>query len=201
MGKNLIISIGRQYGSGGREIGKKLAERLEYNYYDTLLLENASKGSGLSEEVIAKYDEKLANKWFNASLGMVSASERHMLPVPLRTAIVQFEEIRKIGKQGRSVIVGRCADQILKEQDNVLSVFIHAEMEHRIRRVSERNHLSEAEAKKRIRNTDKERAAYYNYYTDKEWGKTETYHLCVDSGLFGIDGAVNILYEAVGACE
>ncbi|MCD8086024.1 MAG: cytidylate kinase-like family protein [Clostridiales bacterium] len=193
---SLIITIGRQYGSGGREIGKRLAERLGYDYYDTVLLEKASQGSGLSEDVIARYDERLADKWMNASLGMSGATEHHKLPLPLRVAFGQFEEIRKIGKCGRAVIVGRCADQILKEQDNVFSAFIYADMALRIARVANRNHISEDEAKKRIRNTDKNRANYYSYYTDAEWGKTDHYHLCIDSGVFGIEGVVHILETA-----
>ena len=147
MSKNLIITIGRQYGSGGREIGERLAERLGYDYYDTVLLEKASQGSGLSEDVIARYDERLTDKWMNASLGMSGATEHHKLPLPLRVAFGQFEEIRKIGKRGRAVIVGRCADQILKEQANVFSAFIYADMDLRIERVANRNHISVDEAK------------------------------------------------------
>ncbi|MCD8192019.1 MAG: cytidylate kinase-like family protein [Oscillospiraceae bacterium] len=201
MSGNFIITVGRQYGSGGREIGEKLAERLGYDYYDAVLLERASRGSGLSEEVITRYDEKIADKWFNASLGMVGVSEHHKLPLHLRAAFVQFEEIRKIGQRGRAVIVGRCADRILKERENLLTVFIHADMQPRIERVAARNDISEAEAKKRIRNTDKNRASYYSYYTDAEWGDAENYHLCIDSGIFGIDGAVSILESAVKARE
>lgn len=193
----MLITIGRQYGSGGREIGEKLAERLGYPYYDTLLLEKAAKDSGLSEHIIAKYDERLADKWLNLSLGMHGADDLHKLPVPLRAIIGQFEAIRKIGHQGSAVIVGRCADFILKENKNLLSIFIHAGMEHRIARVAARNDISEDEAKKRIRNTDKHRAAYYEYYTDAKWGKSETYHLCIDSGFWGIDGVVELLIACV----
>ncbi|MCD8036261.1 MAG: cytidylate kinase-like family protein [Clostridiales bacterium] len=196
MSENLIIAIGRQYGSGGREIGEKLAERLGYEYYDTVLLEKAAQGSGLSADVIERYDEKLADKWMNASLGMSGAAEQHKLPIPLRAAFGQFEEIRKIGKNGRAVIVGRCADQVLKEQNNVLSVFIYANMDLRVSRVAYRNHITKEEAIKRIRNTDKNRANYYSYYTDAQWGKADNYHLCIDSGIFGINGTVNILEAA-----
>ncbi|MCC8081360.1 MAG: cytidylate kinase-like family protein [Lachnospiraceae bacterium] len=195
--ENYIVTIGRQYGSGGREIGKKLADRLEFAYYDTLLLENVAKNSGLSDAIISKYDEKLHDKWMSISLGMSAASDRHKLPVPLRAALGQFEEVEKIGRRGSAVIVGRCADQILKGRANILSVFIHADMELRVARVSERNQISEAEAKKRIKNTDKGRAAFYNYYTDAEWGKTDNYHLCIDSGVFGIDGTVTVLEACV----
>ncbi len=197
MCENYIITIGRQYGSGGREIGEKLAERLGYDYYDTLLLEKTAAASGLSEEMVARYDENLADKWMNASLGMVGATEQHKLPLPLRAAFGQFAEIQKIGKRGRAIIVGRCADRILKEQSNVLSVFIRADLKHRIARVVKRNDISEVEARKRIHNTDKNRAAYYNYYTDAEWGNPENYHLCIDSGKFGIDGTVKMVEACI----
>lgn len=193
----MLVTIGRQYGSGGREIGEKLAERLGYPYYDTLLLEQAAKDSGLSEHIIARYDERLADKWLNLSIGMHGADELHKLPIPLRAGIGQFEAIRKIGQQGSAVIVGRCADYILKENKDLLSVFVHAGMEHRISRVAKRNNISEDEAKKRIRNTDRHRAAYYEYYTDAKWGKSENYHLCIDSGFWGIDGVVELLIACV----
>lgn len=111
--------------------------------------------------------------------------------------VSQFETIRKIGQTESAVIVGRCADYVLREQNNVLSVFIHAEMERRISSVAERNQVCEAEAKKLIQNTDRHRAAYYEYYTDKRWGASESYHLCLDSGLFGIDGAVSVLQNCL----
>ncbi|MDO4175646.1 MAG: cytidylate kinase-like family protein [Eubacteriales bacterium] len=193
----MLITIGRQYGSGGREIGEKLAERLGYTYYDTLLLDQAAKHSGLSEEIVARYDEKLADKWMNLSIGMHRTDDPHQLPVPLRAVIGQFEAIRKIGQAGSAVIVGRCADYVLKEKQELLSVFVHAGMEHRITRVAKRNNIGADEAKKRIRNTDKKRAAYYEYYTDAKWGETANYHICVDSGFWGIDGVVELLVACV----
>lgn len=191
-----IVTIGRQYGSGGREIGEKLAQRLGYAYYDTLLLEKTAQGSGLSDSIVAQYDERLADKWMNLSLGGTAADISH-LSVSARTTISQFEAIRKIARTESAVIVGRCADYVLRDQKNVLSVFIHADTERRIARVAERNSISAAEAEKRIRNTDRHRASYYNYYTDKQWGAAESYHLCVDSGLWGIDGAVSLLQNCV----
>lgn len=192
-----VITIGRQYGSGGREIGEKLAEKLGYTYYDTLLLDKAAKENGLTESIIARYDEKLADKWLNMSFGLQVSDDIQKLPVPLRAAIGQFEAIRKIGRNEAAVIVGRCADYVLREDKNVLSVFIYAGLEQRITRVAKRNGISREEARKRIRNTDKKRAAYYEYYTDKEWGKSESYHLCIDSGFFGIDGTVEILSDCI----
>ena len=193
---NKIITIGRQYGSGGREIGEKLAKQLGYTYYDTLLLEKMAQHGGISQSVLERYDERLGDKWLNLTL-YSGAKEKEQLPVSIRAVISQFETIRKIGQTESAVIVGRCADYVLREQNNVLSVFIHAEMERRISRVAERNQVCEAEAKKLIQNTDRHRAAYYEYYTDKRWGASESYHLCIDSGLFGIDGAVSVLQNCL----
>lgn len=194
--KNMIITIGRQYGSGGREIGEKLAGELGFDYYDTMLLEKSSEGSGLSQRIIEEYDERLTNKWLNLAITGGAQDVNH-LPLPLRVILSQFEVIEKIGKKGSAVIIGRCADYVLHEQKNVFSVFVHAETGRRIARVAERNHISMEEAKKRIRNTDKQRASYYNYYTDKKWGVSDSYNICIDSGLFGIDGAVALLKNCV----
>ena len=194
--KNMIITIGRQYGSGGREIGEKLAGELGFDYYDTMLLEKSSEGSGLSQRIIEEDDERLTNKWLNLAITGGAQDVNH-LPLPLRVILSQFEVIEKIGKKGSAVIVGRCADYVLHEQKNVFSVFVHAETGRRIARVAERNHISMEEAKKRIRNTDKQRASYYNYYTDKKWGVSDSYNICIDSGLFGIDGAVALLKNCV----
>ena len=192
----MIITIGRQYGSGGREIGEKLAELLGYSYYDTLLIEKTAQESGLSKSIVERYDERLADKWMNLSLASTTGDVKQ-LPVPLKSVLSQFEAIYRIGQAGAAVIVGRCADYVLQDQKNVLSVFIHSDMKHRIARVAARNSISENEAKKRIRNTDKQRASYYNYYTDQQWGEADSYNLCLDSGLFGIDGAVALLQSCV----
>ena len=132
----------------------------------------------------------------NLSLASTTGDVKQ-LPVPLKSVLSQFEAIYRIGQAGAAVIVGRCADYVLQDQKNVLSVFIHSDMKHRIARVAARNSISENEAKKRIRNTDKQRASYYNYYTDQQWGEADSYNLCLDSGLFGIDGAVALLQSCV----
>lgn len=194
--KNIIVTIGRQYGSGGREIGEKLAGELGFDYYDTMLLEKASERSGLSQHIIEEHDERLANKWLNLAMAGGAQDVNH-LPLPMRAILSQFEVIEKIGKKGSAVIVGRCADYVLHGQKNVFSVFVHAETGRRIARVAGRNNISMEEARKRIKNTDKQRAAYYNYYTDKKWGVPDSYNICIDSGLFGVNGAVALLKNCV----
>ena len=193
----MIITIGRQYGSGGREIGEKLAERLHYSYYDTLILEKAAQESGISREIIERYDEQLKDKWItDLALGS-GANNTDNLPLSLRAALSQFEAIRKIGQKGSAVIVGRCADYVLRAQDDVLSVFVHADKADRAARVAMRNQISIEEARKRIKNTDKHRAAYYNCYTEKTLGSADSYHLSIDIGRVGIDGAVDFLEGGV----
>lgn len=193
-----IITIGRQYGSGGREIGEKLAKMLGIAYYDTLHLEKSAKNSGLSSAIVERYDEQLKDKWLQMSGGGWSSDPNH-IPVPVRAALSQFEIISDIGEKESAVIVGRCADYVLRNQKNVLSVFIHADIEKRVERVAARNNISETEARKLIRNTDKHRAAYYEMYTDKEWGSPNSYHLCVDSGAFGLGGTAELLKNCVQA--
>ena len=197
---NMIITIGRQYGSGGREIGEKLAGKLGYAYYDALILEKASKESGITQSVMERYDEQLADKWLNPMV--TNYMTRDNLPLPIRAALSQFEFIRQIGEKGAAVIVGRCADYILRNQENVLTVFVHADHERRVARVAGRNNINISEAETRIRNTDKHRASYYNYYAEKKWGAAATYQLCLDSGALGIDGVVDLLqYRITQALE
>lgn len=191
-----IITIGRQYGSGGREIGEKLANLLGISYYDTVLLEKVAENSGLSGKIIERYDEQLKDKWLHMS-GIGWSGDPNRIPVPIRAALSQFEIISRIGKNESAVIIGRCADYVLREQKNVLSVFIHADIDKRIERVAARNSISKTEAQKLIRNTDKHRASYYELYTDKKWGIPESYNICIDSGVFGIDGSAELLKESI----
>lgn len=201
-----IIAIGRQYGSGGHQIGKALADELGIKYYDKELLERAAKESGMSEELFENHDEKPTNSFLYSlvmdtySFGYAAGSMSEM-PLNQKIFLAQFDAIKKIGKEGPSVIVGRCADYALAENPNCMSVFIHADMDIRIRRISTKYNISKSEAKDRIIKTDKRRSSYYNYYTSKKWSKLESYNMCIDSGLYGIDGSVEIIKQAIKAKE
>lgn len=195
-----IITIGRQYGSGGREIGEKLAQTLGVRCYDALLLERSAEQSGISQSVLERYDEQLTDKWLNLAL-FSGGREIQQLPLSIRASIAQFETIRNIARSEPAVIIGRCADYVLRERNDVFSVFVHASLDRRIARVAARNQIGEAEAKKRIQNTDRHRAAYYNCSTDRQWGASESYQLCIDSGLFGIDGTVSALRSCLQVLE
>lgn len=202
MGCNTIITIGRQYGSGGREIGQKLAKALGIKCYDNDLLDRAAKDSGICQELFENHDEKPTNSFLYSlvmdtySMGYASAVLQDM-PLNHKVFLAQFNAIKNIAKEGACVMVGRCADYALEEFDNRLSVFIYGKMDARIRRVAARHNLTDSKAKEAIQKTDKQRSSYYNYYTSKRWGDISSYDLCIDSGLLGIDGTVEFLKDMV----
>ena len=186
-----IFTIGRQYGSGGRLIGKKLAEDLGIPFYDKELLTIAAKESGFCQEIFETHDEKPTSS-FLYSLVMGGYGSDSM-PLNHKLVLAQFETIKKIAKQGPCVIIGRCADYALEEMDNVVNVFIHADIESRVKRVVEEYGDDPKKAEDIISKTDKKRANYYNYYSDKKWGASETYNISIDSGKIGIDNCVELI--------
>ena len=190
---NTIYTIGRQYGSGGRIIGKKLADDLGIPFYDKELLTIAAKESGFCEEIFETHDEKPTSS-FLYSLVMGGYGSDSM-PLNHKLFLAQFETIKKIAKQGPCVIIGRCADYALEEMDNVVNVFVHASMEERIKRVVEEYGDDPKKAEDIINKTDKKRANYYNYYSDKKWGVASTYNLSIDSGKIGIEKSVELIKE------
>lgn len=198
--QKMLITIGRQYGSGGREIGKKMAEKLGIAYYDTQLIAKAADHTTVSEENILKYDEAPTAEF----LGFYSSSSYHgktglttqTMPVNVQVAFAQFDAIKKIADSESAVIVGRCADYVLSERKDVLNVFVHANTEKRIQRIMERQQVGYDEAERMMRRIDKQRVTYYRYYTDKKWGAVGNYHLSIDSGLFGIDNSVRLIEES-----
>jgi len=202
MAINTIITIARQYGSGGREIGELLAKELEIKCYDKELLKRAAKESGICEDIFENHDEKPTNSFLYSlvmdtySFGYTSAAFADM-PINQKVFLAQFNAIKKIANEGPCVIVGRCADYVLEDYDNCLSVFIHSDLNKRMHRVAERNDLTISKAKDRIVKTDKQRAGYYDYYSNKKWGDAKSYNLCIDSGMTGIKGAVALIKEAI----
>ena len=197
MEKHTIITIGRQFGSGGKEIGLKVAEHLGIKCYDNELLSIAAKESGLCEEVFKAHDEKPTNS-FLYSLVMDTYhpyGTSGMLDVPLSQKIflAQFDTIKKIARQVSCVFVGRCADYALQDDFNIISVFITSDLETKTKRICERLNVTPSKAKELIIKTDKKRASYYNYYTNKKWGNTNSYDLCINSGRLGIDNSVELI--------
>ncbi len=206
MKTNSVITIGRQYGSGGREIGQKLAKDLGIECYDKELLAVAAKESGICKELFENHDEKPTNS-FLYSLAMDSytlsygANSYFDMPLNHKVFLAQFDAIKKIADKGPCVIVGRCADYALAEYKNAIHVFIHADMKSKIRRISRIYDLTDNKAKDMIVKKDKDRASYYNYYTNKKWGDICGYQFSIDSGTLGIDGAVEILKHYISLRE
>ena len=201
-----IITISREFGSGGREIGKKLAEDLGIDFCDKELLEIASKESGITQELFVKHAETYTNS-FLYSLVMgnypVTPDGRINPEMPLNQKIflAQFDTIRSLAEKGPCVIVGRCADYVLRNQDHVINFFITGNMAHKRRRILERYDIEKNKVEDFIRKTDKRRANYYNYYTDMKWGEAKNYDLCVNSSKTGIDGAVELMKAYIGIAE
>ena len=197
-----IITIGRQYGSAGHSIGKILADDLGIKYYDKELLERAAKDSGLCQELFENHDEKPTNSFLYSlvmdtySFGYSSSGFTDM-PMNHKIFLAQFEAIKKLASEGPCVMVGRCADYALADNPDCFSVFVHANLDWRINRISQKYNKNAKEAKDMINKTDKSRSSYYNYYTNKKWGAASSYNLCVDSSKLGIDGAAKAIIQAI----
>lgn len=203
---NTIITIGREFGSAGREIGYKIADDFGIKLYDKEMLNRATKESGICEELFEAHDEKPTNSFLYSlvmdtySLGYSSGSYTDM-PINHKVFLAQFDAIKKIASEGPCILVGRCADYALEEFDNVLTVFIHAKMEARIRRIARIYNLTDAKAKEMIQKTDKQRSSYYNYYTNKKWSDAESYDICLDSSVLGIEGTAEAIKQLVAIKE
>ncbi|MDD3139279.1 MAG: cytidylate kinase-like family protein [Lachnospiraceae bacterium] len=193
-----IITIGRQFGSAGREIGQKVADEFGIKLYDKELLTIAAKESGICEELFETHDEKPTNSFLYSlvmdtySMGY-SANSYTDMPINHKVFLAQFDTIKKIANQGPCVIVGRCADYALENYDNCLNIFIHASLEARIKRIARIYDIADSKAKDMIIKTDKKRASYYNYYTNKKWEESESYDLCISSSKLGVEGSVKAI--------
>lgn len=195
---NTIITIGRQFGSGGKEIAEKLGESLQIPVYDKEMLAVAAKDSGICQELFESHDEKPTNSFLYSlvmdTYSMGYSPNAYMdMPINHKVFLAQFDAIKKLANEGPCILVGRCADYALDSYDNCLSVFIHANLDARIRRIARMYDITDAKAKDMIVKTDKKRATYYNYYTNKKWGAAESYELCLDSSKLGITGTTEAI--------
>ena len=196
--KNAVITIARQYGSGGREVGQKLAELTGYKFYDKDLITMAAQKSGLNQAVLDAADEKAANSLLY-TLAMGSSAYHHgvnNLHVPLNDKLftVQSEIIQELAKEDQgAIIVGRCADYVLADHKNLLRVFISADFDNRVQNIMKLHSVTESQAKDLIIKTDKRRSNYYNYYTGGKWAKLENYDLVLSTDKTGIDGAAKLI--------
>ena len=199
MNDKLVITVGREYGSGGHEVGRRLAERMGVKCYDKELLELAAKNSGLAEELFDKQDEKPTSSLLYSlvmdtySFGYSDAYSD--MPINQRIFLAQFDTIKKLGEAESCVIVGRCADYALEGYEHLVSAFVTAPLENRIKTIMERESVDAKKAESLIHKTDKKRASYYDYYSDKKWGRAESYDICLNSGVVGIDGVVDLILD------
>lgn len=190
MSKN-IITISREYGSGGRYIGEKVAQKLGYKFYDKEIIARIAEETGLDNDFIEQVGEYAPSK--NIFAYALTGRGPNGYSVSDYVNAVQQQLIRQFADEGKCVIVGRCADYILRNRSDVLNVFIHADMPHRIERITRICSLSEAEAEKLIIETDKKRSINYRYYTDREWGKMRNYALTLNSSVIGIDNCADVI--------
>ena len=190
-----IITISRQFGSGGAEIGKKLAEALGVPFYDKSVINTAAKDSGFSEDVLEYSEEMPINSllYSIATGGAMGGIGLTGLPLGDKLFLAQFDAVKKLAANGPCVIIGRCSDYVLKDMDNVLNIFIYGDAEKRIERICETHSLSHDEAKKKMEKMDKRRSAYYYHYTLEKWGITAKYDLCINSSVLGIDGTAEVI--------
>ena len=190
-----IITIGRQYGSGGREIGKKLADQLGIPFYDNELLDIAAKKSGICEELFQTNDEKpTSSLLYSLVMGSYGGDS---LPFNHKIFLAQFDAIRSIADEGPCVIIGRCGDYALEDYPNLINIFIHADLKLRVKRAIENYGIESGKAEDFVLKTDKKRASYYNFYSSRKWGNLDNYDLTVDSGFLGIDNTVELIKKFI----
>ena len=198
MKTNTIITIGRQYGSGGKEIGHFVAEAFGIKLYDKEMLERAAKESGICEELFETHDEKPTNSFLYSlvmdtySMGYSTSSFVDM-PLNQKVFMAQYDSIKKLAQEENCIIVGRCADYALKDDPGLISIFIKANMDAKIKRIMRIYDYTESKARDTIIKTDKKRASYYNFYSNKKWADSRSYDLCIDSSELGIDNTVKFL--------
>ncbi len=200
---NTVITIGREFGSGGHEIGLKLADALHIPFYDKLLVSMVAEEGEFAQEFLDEMDEKV-DIHIAPFLATRSSYSVYQQPMSDRIFFRQAEIIRGLADEGPCVIVGRCADYVLAERKNVLRVFLYGELEDRILRKSKMNELADMEKdslRKHVQNTDKKRARYYRHYTGLKWGDKENYDLCINTSKTGVDGAVETIKGFINARE
>ena len=198
-----IITIGREYGSGGRQIGQEVAKYFGIKCYDKELLEHAANDSGICKELFEHHDEKPTNSFLYSlvmdtySFGYSSSGFSDM-PMNHKIFLAQFDAIKSIAKEGPCVLVGRCADYALHDMKNCLHFFIYADGETKIQRlVKKYPDLNESKARDMMIKKDKQRQSYYNYYSSKKWGRADSYDFCLNSSVLGIDGTVKLITQII----
>ena len=198
--EKIIINIGRQFASGGRYISKKLCEEFGCKYFDKEILDLAAKESGFSPDVFKKSDEKksFVHTLFHLHAPMLSDDNFYNNKFSEESLFkFQCDAIQKAASQGYCLFIGRCADYVLRDEPNMVSIFLAADMKDRISRTMERYNMDEESARKTISKKDNTRASYYNYYTGKKWGAAESYDLCINTSIFGLDETAEFIADFI----
>lgn len=203
-----IITIGREFGSGGREIGEQVAEKFGIKCYDKELIARAAKESGFCEEMIENHDERPTNSFMynlvmdTYSFGYNSSSFVDM-PISHKVFLAQFDAIKNLAKEGPCVIVGRCADYALSDFPNLVNIFITGNEEDKIARIRARfaDLTSDDKAREMMNKKDKQRRGYYNYYSSKKWGHCDSYDLTINSSVLGVDNTADFIADFVNKFE
>ena len=199
MAKKIVITIARQYGSGGREIGERVAAELGIPIFDKQLITDAAAKGNLNEDVLKKTDESAANSLlYTLAMGSnvvgTSIHFGYKMPINDKLFILQSEVIKNYAKEGSCIIIGRCSDYVLRDEENVFRLFIYGDLEHRKERVQLRHpELKSSQIIDVINKTDKRRASYYNFYTGNKWGKYDNYDMAINSSTLGIEGTADMI--------
>lgn len=198
-----VITIGRQYGSGGREIGKRLAERYQIPFYDNELITRAAKESGFAEETFERAEDKATNSLlYSLAMGINVYGNQDFgfsgLSLDDRIFLAQSDVIRKVAQEGSCVIVGRCADYVLRERDDVFNIFVRASMDFRLERAIHEYGVEEKKAADYILKNDKRRGNYYSYHVGEKWTNLNNYDMVINSSLLGLERAVDCICAYLG---
>ena len=187
----MIITIGREHGSNGHDIARALAVELGYTCFDKEIVDTAAENSNFSKEILHSYDEKRVSPYIVPVPHYLGLNESFRLNMQVASA--QFDAIRSLADQDNCIFVGRCADYVLRNRENLLRVFIMADEDFRIQTMMRKQNLNEDQARKLIRQVDKDRSSYYKYYTDQIWGERENFDLILNSAKTGVEGAVKLI--------
>ena len=203
MAKKIIITIARQYGSGGREIGGRVAEILGIPLYDKELIKDAAAKGNLNEDVLRTSDESAANSLlYTLAVGSnVVGTTMHFgykMPINDKLFILQSEVIKEYASKGSCVVIGRCADYVLRDEPNLFRIFVYGDLDHRQERVKSRHpEVKTSQIIDIINKTDKRRSSYYNFYTGNKWGKYDNYDMAINSSTLGIEESAHLIASAV----
>ena len=204
MNDNIIVTIARQYGSGGHEVGEILAKEFGFVFHDKSLIELAAQKSGIDMELLKKADEDVTPSFlYSIAVGNYSVyplainMSPYEMPINDKLFNLQADIIREEAEKAPSIFVGRCADYVLNNCKKILKVYIYADVNERAKRIARLENISESDARVLIYKNDKRRANYYNYYTSLKWGKSENYNLMIDTGTLGVEGAAKIIGEYI----